>query len=48
MENEEMSLAELLKETTEENQTRKILAILEESEDLEKAKAKVKVKALLK
>ncbi len=46
MENEEMSLAELLKETTEENQTRKILAILEESEDLEKAKEKVK--ALLK
>lgn len=46
MENEEMNLAELLKETTEENQTRKILAILEESEDLEKAKEKVK--ALLK
>ena len=46
MENEEMSLAELLKETTEENQTRKILAILEESDDLEKAKEKVK--ALLK
>lgn len=46
MENEEMNLAELLKETTEENQTRKILAILEESENLEKAKEKVK--ALLK
>ena len=46
MENEEMNLAELLKETTEENQTRKIWAILEESEDLEKAKEKVK--ALLK
>ena len=43
MEYEEMNLAELLKETTEENQTRKIL---EESEDLEKAKEKVK--ALLK
>ena len=46
MEYEEMNLAELLKQTTEENQTRKILAILEESEDLEKAKEKVK--ALLK
>lgn len=46
MENDEMNLAELLKETAEENQTRKILAILEESEDLEKAKEKVK--ALLK
>ena len=43
MENDEMNLAELLKETAEENQTRKIL---EESEDLEKAKEKVK--ALLK
>ena len=42
MENEEMNLAELLKETAEENQTRKILAILEEREDLEKAKEKVK------
>lgn len=37
-----MNLAELLKETVEENQTRKILAIIEESEDLEKAKEKVK------
>ena len=46
MEYEEMNLAELSKQTTEENQTRKILAILEESEDLEKAKEKVK--ALLK
>ena len=46
MENDEMNLAELLKETAEENQTRKILAILEESEELEKAKEKVK--ALLK
>lgn len=44
MDNEEMNLAELLKETAEENQTRKILAILEESKDLEDAK----VKALLK
>ena len=42
MENDEMNLAELLKETAEENQTRKILAILEESENLEKAKEKVK------
>lgn len=46
MDDEEMNLAELLKETTEENQTRKILAILEESKDLEDAKEKVK--ALLK
>lgn len=46
MENEEMNLAELLKETTEENQTRKILAILDESRDL--AEAKEKVKALLR
>lgn len=46
MGDEEMNLAELLKETTEENQTRKILAILEESKDLEDAKEKVK--ALLK
>lgn len=46
MDNEDMNLAELLKETTEENQTRKILAILEKSKDLEDAKEKVK--ALLK
>ena len=31
MDNEEMNLAELLKQTVEENQTRKILAILEEN-----------------
>ena len=37
-----MNLAELLKQTAEENQTRKILAILEESESLEDAKEKVK------
>lgn len=42
MDNEDMNLAELLKETTEENQTRKILAIMEESKDLEDAKEKVK------
>ena len=41
MDNEEMNLAELLKETAEENQTRKILAILEESKDLEDAKEKL-------
>lgn len=46
MDNEDMNLGELLKETAEENQTRKILAILEESKDLEDAKEKVK--ALLK
>ena len=43
---DDMNIGELLKETAEENQTRKILAILTESEDLENAKEKVK--ALLK
>ena len=43
---EEMNVGELLKETAEENQTRKILEILNESKDLEEAKEKVK--ALLK
>ncbi len=43
--NEEMNTSELLKEVTEENQTRKILEILNESKDL--AEAKEKVKALL-
>ena len=38
-------VSELLKETAEENQTRKILEILNESKDL--AEAKEKVKALL-
>ena len=42
MENEDMNLAELLKETVEENQTRKILEVLEECKDLEEAKEKVK------
>lgn len=42
MEKDDMNLAELLKETVEENQTRKILAILTESENLENAKEKVK------
>lgn len=39
---EEMNLGELLKETAEENQTRKILEILNESKDLEEAKEKTK------
>lgn len=43
---EEMNVGELLKETAEENQTRKILEILNGCEDLEEAKEKVK--ALLK
>lgn len=42
---EEMNVGEILKETAEENQTRKILEILNESKDL--AEAKEKVKALL-
>ena len=40
--NEEMNTSELLKEVSEENQTRKILEILNESKDLEDAKSKVK------
>ncbi len=43
---EEMNVGELLKETAEENQTRKILEILNECKNLEEAKEKVK--ALLK
>lgn len=43
---EEMNVGELLKETAEENQTRKILEILSECKNLEEAKEKVK--ALLK
>lgn len=39
---DEMNLSELLKAVVEENQTRKILAILEESKDLEEAIEKVK------
>lgn len=42
---EEMNLGERLRELAEENQTRKILEILNESKDL--ADAKEKVKALL-
>jgi phosphomevalonate kinase len=44
--NEDMNTSELLKEVTEENQTRKILEILNNCKDLEEAKEKVK--ALLK
>ncbi len=40
--NEEMNVGELLKEVAEENQTRKILQILNECENLEEAKEKVK------
>ncbi|MSA01059.1 protein phosphatase [Lactonifactor sp. BIOML-A3] len=43
---EEMNTSELLVEITEENQTRKILEILNECETLEEAKEKIK--ALLK
>lgn len=43
---EEMNVGELLKETAEENQTRKILEITNECKDLEEAKEKVR--ALLK
>lgn len=39
---EEMQMAELLKEVTEENQTRKILEILNNCNDLEEAKEKIK------
>ncbi|MBL6465670.1 protein phosphatase [Peptostreptococcus stomatis] len=40
--NEEMNVSELLKQVAEENQTRKILEILNECKDLEEAKAKIK------
>lgn len=39
---EEMNIGELLKQTAEENQTRKILEILNECKDLEEAKEKIK------
>lgn len=42
MEDDEMNVGELLKETAEENQTRKILEILNECKDLEEAKEKVR------
>ena len=40
--NEEMNICELLKEVVEENQTRKILEILNQSKDLEEAKENVR------
>lgn len=39
---EEMNVSELLKEVVEENQTRKILEIVEKSKDLEEAIEKIK------
>lgn len=39
---DDMNVGEILKEVAEENQTRKILELLNESKDLEEAKAKVK------
>lgn len=39
---EDMNASELLKEVAEENQTRKILEILNDCKDLEEAKQKVK------
>ena len=39
---DDMNIGELLKETAEENQTRKILAILIECKDIEEAREKVK------
>lgn len=39
---EDMNTSELLKQVVEENQTRKILEILEHSKDLEEAITKIK------
>lgn len=39
---EEMNASELVRELAEENQTRKILEILNECKDIEEAKKKVK------
>ncbi len=39
---DEANVGELLKETAEENQTRKILEIMNESKDLEEAKERVR------
>ena len=39
---DDMNLGEILKEVAEENQTRKITELLNESKDLEEAKAQVK------
>ena len=40
--NEQMNVGEMLREVTEENQTRKILEIMHECKDLEEAIEKVK------
>lgn len=40
--NEDMNASELLKQVSEENQTRKILEILNQCETLEEAKEKVR------
>lgn len=45
MENKKMNSSEMIKKLAEENQTRKVLEILEECNDL--AEAKKKIKALL-
>lgn len=42
MEDEMGNISELLKETAEDNQTRKILLLLNECKDIEEAKEKVK------
>lgn len=39
---EDMNVGELLKQTAEENQTRKILEILNQCKDLEEAKEKIR------
>lgn len=39
---EDMNVGEILKETAEENQTRKILDILNQCKDLEEAIAKIR------
>ena len=39
---EDMNLGEMLRELAEENQTRKILEILDSCKDLEEAKEKIK------
>lgn len=42
MENKEMNSSEMIRELAEENQTRKILEILENCKDLDDAKQKIK------
>lgn len=39
---EDMNVGELLKQTAEENQTRKILEILNQCKDLDEAKEKIR------